>query len=162
MDGFSLKLQCNCIAIWPNTINPRSTAHDAKRFQCVIRTERFSPSIPSPHQAETLRQGLLQRRRRLGLIGRYHLYQYRFARRVKWGRASGFKHRDYGPDVPQANDEVLSAFMATFASPELFVPGIVVKTAPVRFSNWRNERACCHWQSRHSVGRKSSHVEKHF
>lgn len=58
-------------------------------------------------------------------------YFNRQDRAVNSGRISGIKHRDYGPEVPQASDEALSAFMANFASPELSAPGIVVKTAPV-------------------------------
>lgn len=57
-------------------------------------------------------------------------YFNRQDRAVNSGRISGIKHRDYGPEVPKASDEALSAFIANFASPELSAPGIVVQTAP--------------------------------
>ena len=37
------------------------------------------------------------------------------------------QHRDYGPEVPKASGEALSAFIANFATPELSAPGIVVE-----------------------------------
>ncbi|WP_158213890.1 helix-turn-helix domain-containing protein [Sphingopyxis bauzanensis] len=55
-------------------------------------------------------------------------YFNRQDRAVNSGRISGIKHRDYGPEVPKASDEALSAFIANFASPELSAPGIVVET----------------------------------
>lgn len=57
-------------------------------------------------------------------------YFNRQDRAVNSGRISGIKHRDYGPEVPKASDEALSAFIANFTSPELSAPGIVVETAP--------------------------------
>ncbi|WP_137752907.1 ATP-binding protein [Sphingopyxis sp. L1A2A] len=57
-------------------------------------------------------------------------YFNRQDRAVNSGRISGIKHRDYGPEVPKASDEALSAFIANFASPELSAPGIVVETTP--------------------------------
>jgi Putative DNA-binding domain len=56
-------------------------------------------------------------------------YFNRQDRAVNSGRISGIKHRDYGPEVPKASDEALSAFIANFASPELSAPGIVVEAA---------------------------------
>lgn len=56
-------------------------------------------------------------------------YFNRQDRAVNSGRISGIKHRDYGPEVPKASDEALSAFIANFTSPELSAPGIVVETA---------------------------------
>lgn len=58
-------------------------------------------------------------------------YFNRQDRAVNSGRISGIKHRDYGPEVPKASDEALSAFIANFTSPELSAPGIVVETAPL-------------------------------
>lgn len=58
-------------------------------------------------------------------------YFNRQDRAVNSGRISGIKHRDYGPEVPKASDEALSAFIANFTSPELSAPGIVVQTAPL-------------------------------
>lgn len=58
-------------------------------------------------------------------------YFNRQDRAVNSGRISGIKHRDYGPEVPKASDEALSAFIANFTSSELSAPGIVVETAPL-------------------------------
>ena len=55
-------------------------------------------------------------------------YFNRQDRAVNSGRISGIKHNGYGPEVPKASDEALSAFIADFASPELSAPGIVVET----------------------------------
>ena len=57
-------------------------------------------------------------------------YFNRQDRAVNSGRISGIKHRDYGPEVPKASDEALSAFIANFTSSELSAPGIVVETTP--------------------------------
>lgn len=57
-------------------------------------------------------------------------YFNRQDRAVNSGRISGIKHGGYGPEVPTASDEALSAFIANFTSPDLAAPGIVVETAP--------------------------------
>ncbi|MCM0032075.1 AlbA family DNA-binding domain-containing protein [Sandarakinorhabdus limnophila] len=57
-------------------------------------------------------------------------YFNRQDRAVNSGRISGIRDRSYGPEVPTASDESLSAFIANFASPALAAPGIVVETAP--------------------------------
>jgi hypothetical protein len=49
---------------------------------------------------------------------------------VNSGRITGIRDRSYGPEVPKASDEALSAFIANFASPALAAPGIVLETAP--------------------------------
>ena len=54
-------------------------------------------------------------------------YFNRQDRAVNSGRISGIKHADYGPEVPTASDEALSAFIANFTSPELAAPGIDVE-----------------------------------
>jgi len=57
-------------------------------------------------------------------------YFNRQDRAVNSGRITGIRDRSYGPEVPKASDEALSAFIANFASPALAAPGIVVETAP--------------------------------
>ena len=57
-------------------------------------------------------------------------YFNRQDRAVNSGRISGIKHNGYGPEVPKASDEALSAFIANFTSPELSAPRIIVQTAP--------------------------------
>ncbi len=57
-------------------------------------------------------------------------YFNRQDRAVNSGRISGIKHGGYGPEVPTASDEALSAFIANFTSPDLAAPGIIVETAP--------------------------------
>jgi hypothetical protein len=57
-------------------------------------------------------------------------YFNRQDRAVNSGRISGIKHRDYGPEVPKASEEALSAFMENFAAPDIAGPSIVVENAP--------------------------------
>jgi hypothetical protein len=57
-------------------------------------------------------------------------YFNRQDRAVNSGRISGIKQRTYGPEVPKASDEALSAFIANFASPDLAAPGFIVETTP--------------------------------
>lgn len=57
-------------------------------------------------------------------------YFNRQDRAVNSGRISGIKHSAYGPEVPKASDEALSAFIANFTLPDLSAPGIVIESAP--------------------------------
>lgn len=57
-------------------------------------------------------------------------YFNRQDRAVNSGRISGIKQRAYGPEVPKASDEALSAFIANFASPDLAALGFIVETTP--------------------------------
>lgn len=67
-------------------------------------------------------------------------YFNRQERAVNSGRISGIKHRDYGPEVPKASDEALSAFIANFRSPELSAPGIVIETTTAAPPDAMDER----------------------
>ena len=51
-------------------------------------------------------------------------------RAVNSGRITGIRDRSYGPEVPEATDEDLSAFIKNFAAPQLAAPGIVIEAAP--------------------------------
>ena len=67
-------------------------------------------------------------------------YFNRQDRAVNSGRISGIKHRGYGPEVPEASDEALSAFIRNFETAELAAPGIVAETAPPSPQNAIDEK----------------------
>jgi hypothetical protein len=67
-------------------------------------------------------------------------YFNRQDRAVNSGRITGIRDHSYGPEVPRASDEALSAFIANFASPALAAPGIVVETAPASPLDAMNEK----------------------
>ncbi|MDR6512791.1 hypothetical protein J2792_003678 [Novosphingobium capsulatum] len=56
-------------------------------------------------------------------------YFNRQDRAVNSGRISGIKANSYGPEVPMASDQALSAFIANFTSRELAAPRIIAGTA---------------------------------
>lgn len=58
-------------------------------------------------------------------------YFNRQDRAVNSGRISGIKQGTYGPEVLEANDEALSAFIASFVSPEIAAPGNIIETPRV-------------------------------